>query len=427
MATLNQKDVQELFIGGAAVATTGDIDSLNVGEIGLFTPSGTRLTEATAATADRFVMVTKRSANTAEPILVSSVINKADLVKANCKRTLWKSTTEQLDYVGFNGVSGAIDVIDDNLYHVRVNLHQSITSNIGGMSVKHGIYQSGISATQADIAQGLVESLINDFSKETDKQIIPTRVNSNAGAATTGSGTFTFTGNSKYVAVGTDADAVLAVGDYLRDGTAVTDAVYKVVAIDTTNDILTLDVPYQSADTLSTKVVRAEAAVEFIAAADALAANFGVKLQGAALPHVTGKINFAIASWTTTLENTGTTGITSVGATPGSGNTKQMKDTEWFVQGNEGDYVRMGEPNLYPIRSDVQDGTSYHLIDLAVEKVYTGSIVSGPIHKVYTVALPAADATTTSANYALAATGDDITDVLEVLIFGAAGGELSVG
>ncbi len=57
MATFSNKDFTQLFIGAAATKTTGAISTLNDGEIGLFTPSGTRLTESNAATATEFKVV----------------------------------------------------------------------------------------------------------------------------------------------------------------------------------------------------------------------------------------------------------------------------------------------------------------------------------------------------------------------------------
>ena len=428
MATFNQRDVQELFIGADATKTTGAISTLNVGEIGLFTPAGSRLNTTNSATEPRFIMVSNRSADLSEPVIMSSSIDKTTLVDANCTRTFWSDTVEQVDYVGYNGTSGAFQAINDTLYHIRINLHQSVTSNIGGLYVKHGIYESDASATQEEIAQGLTESLINDFSKEADRQLIAERTNSGVGTSSVGTGAITLTGNSKYVSAVTAADAVAVVGDYLTLGAATTDACYKITAIDTTNEIFTLDVPYQAADGQSSVVTIADSVFEVIVEATAQAANFGIALRGVPLFYRTGKIEFAVAKWTTTLESMGTTILTSTGATVGTGNNNQMRDLEWFVQGNEGDYFRMGEPNLYPIRSDVATGIDYHVIDLQTEKMYTGSITAGPIRKTFTIALPADSATTTSAPYALAAAGAyDITNCLEILCFGAAGGEFAMG
>ncbi len=69
----------------------------------------------------------------------------------------------------------------------------------------------------------------------------------------------------------------------------------------------------------------------------------------------------------------------------------------------------------------------YHVIDIYSEEIYTGSITAGPVRKAFTVAVPASSTTATLADYALTATADDITDVLEVLCFGAAGAEFTMG
>jgi len=425
MATFNQRDVQELFIGADATKTVGGIETLNDGEVGLFTPAGTRLTETSAETETRFIIVKGRSGSSVEPVLLSGAIAKAHIVTANAVRTLWTDTVEQVDFIGFNGTSGAIQAINNTLYHIRINLNQSITSNVGGVSVKHGIYDSDASTAQWEVAQGLAQSITFDFSKETDKQVVAERLCDETGTALTGTGDITVTNGSKYIQAATDIDAVLVVGDFIRLGAGITAAfpVYQVIAIDAATEVATLDQAYQGvSDVLLT-------ATETISIANAagIAGEWGVRLTGQVLPYRVGKINFAVTGWVTTLENMGTTSLQSSGAVVGTGNTNQLKDLEFFVQGNEGDYFRMGEPNLYDSRAEVLTGVDYHVIDFNTEELYTGSITTGPIRKQFTIALPASSTTVTSANYALNATANDITDVLEVLCFGAAGAEFTMG
>ena len=60
------------------------------------------------------------------------------------------------------------------------------------------------------------------------------------------------------------------------------------------------------------------------------------------------------------------------------------------------------------------------MITFATKENYQGSVVSGPISKSYMLAIP-----DTAPNYAIAGTADDITDVLEVLIWGSANGNLA--
>ena len=81
--------------------------------------------------------------------------------------------------------------------------------------------------------------------------------------------------------------------------------------------------------------------------------------------------------------------------------------------------MRMGEPNIFDARTEASG--DYEFIDLMVEDTMTTSIVSGPIKKRYTLAIPE-----TTPNYAIAGTADDITDVLEVLAFGTATGALAL-
>lgn len=414
MATNSQKDVQQLFVGAAATKTTGGIGTLNDGEIGIFTPGGTRMTEALAATEDSFIIVRAQDGNVERPALRSGRINKADIKYA--ARKVYAADTAQVTNIGYDGTSGSIVAANSTLYHVRINLGQSRTSNHGGVSVKHGMYTSDASAAQWEIAQGLTESLIHNFSKEADKVLRPSRLCDEAGTAMTGTGTLNLTQGSIYVEAGTDVDAVAAVGDFIRiGGTATTDPVYRIVALDTTNEIMTLDVPYQGAS----NAALAEASTENITSAAGVAAEWGIQLDAETPRFVLGKISDTVYNWTTTLENFSTTELAETKGSPGTGTANQVAELEWFVQGNEGDYMRMGEPNIFASRA-LASGT-YDLIDVVVEETYSGSIVNGPIHKVYTLAIP-----TTAPNYAVAGTADDITDVLEVLAVGSADGSLAV-
>lgn len=402
MATRSQKDIQLLFVGGAATKTTGGVSTLNDTEIGLFTPAGTRLTEATAATATEFIIVQKIAGATN---VISNTIKKANIKKAT--RKAYTAPTEQTDYIGFDGVStGAIEVINNNLYFVRINLQQGLTSNHGGLYLKHGVYKSDATATQAEIAAGLTASLVANFSREADKVIKFERVINDG--LTTLAETYSPVYGNKHVAA---SGAVTAtVGQAIRFGTALTTGTYIVTAIDSVNNIITLDVPYQG--TTGTALTTESGA--------ASAGDWGIKLLGVALPFTTGKIHYDKARWKTTIENFGVTTITnSQGASTGSGYEQEVKELEFFLQGNEGDFYRVGEPNIYPRRTLVSG--NYDIIHLEYEEAYTGSMVMGPIKKVFTLAIPQ-----TAPNYAIAATADDITDVLEVLVFGTANGNLSI-
>lgn len=402
MATFSIKDIQLLFVGGAAAKSTGGVDTLNQGEIGLFTPGGTRLTEATAATADSFMMVLD---NGTEPNIVSGIIKKADIKSAT--RTLYSATVQKVEYIGWNGTSGSISVANDTDYHVRLTLRQTYTSNHGGHYVKHGWYTSDSSATQEEIAAGLHLSLVNDFIRETDKVIRFERVNSGAGAALGGGPATLSVRNGGTIIVASAAGHGLVAGDRVRIGTAVTDPVYVVTAVSGVN--ITIDVPYQGP-------TASGLAGENVAAGG----SWGIQMTGQSQAFVLGKIHNDVIDWHTSLEGFGSTILTVSSAwDPGNGTERQIQELEFFTQMFEGDPYTVGEPNLFPRRT-LASG-NYDIIHISIEQLYKDSIVTGPIKKLYTLAIPQ-----TTPAYADGATADDITDVLEVLVFGSATGTLAV-
>jgi len=402
MATFNQRDIGLLFLGAAADITTGGIDTLNEGEVGIFTPAGTRLTEATAATATEFIIVASRGSS--NPPTVSGIIKKADIKSASLKT--YEAAVEQVDHIGFNGSAGAITVINDNNYTIRLSLRQNLVSNHGGLYIKHGLYKSDATATQEEIAAKLHEALVAEFSKEADDLVKVERLC----AATTAAVAETYSPRKGSQYVLASAAPTVVVGEIIRFGAATTDASYLVTAVDTTHNIVTLDVKFQGEDADAVAVTNAAAGTDW-----------GLKISGVPLKFVTGKLHYNKVAWDLSIEDFGATAITKASsAKAGSGTAEQVKELEFFLQGNEGEHYRVGEPNIFPARKDATG--NYSLIHINTEEIATDSIVAGPIKAVYTLAIPE-----TTPNYALTATAEDITDVLEVLAFGSATGDLDLG
>jgi len=397
MATFSQNDIQLLQIGQAATKTTGGVSTLNDGEIGLFTPAGTRLTEASAATATEFKIVKK---TTGGIILDSGIIKKGSIVSAVA--TAYIASADQVTALGFDGTSGSIDVTNDNDYHVRINMREGRTSNHGGLYLKHGFYKSDLTATQAKIASNLGTSLINEFSKEADQKVKVSIICDDAGAALgVGPATLSYASGSRYLVASLTTHTLVA-GDFVRIGTAVTDSVYEVESVNGVNIKVKQRI---------TNVAGAAVAGEVIVAANAATADFGIKLEGVALPHRVGKLHADLQPviFDATVEGFGSTqNQVTTAATAGNGTEKQVKELEFFCQGNEGDIMRMGEPNIFDLRTEAS-GT-YDFLDVSTVETSTNSIVNGPIRKRFTLAIPS-----TTPNYAVTGTTDDITDVLEVL------------
>jgi hypothetical protein len=402
MATFTEKDKTSIFVGTASTAkTTGDISTLTNGEIGIFNKSKTtRLTEATAVAGGTFTMV--QGKGTEAPFTSDAIVGDS-VVKVT--RAVAAAATEKVDYIGYNTSSGSIQAINDNLYIARLHIDQSITANQGGIFVKHGQYQSDASATQVEIANGLLVSFINNFSREAEKFIKFERVTSSTVTAST-SGTITVVNGSKFVTAATDIDnGGAVVGDYLSLG----GVAYKIVAINVGGaQVAELDIPYQG-----TSATIADASCGFITAANALLGNWGIKLTGVALKWSLGKFNYRKANWVTTLQSFGTTTVTqSVGANPGKGTYEQAAELEWFYKGNDGEYFRMGEPNIFNMPKNVVAGVTYDSIIISTVES-GGNTTQNKRQKDYMFLIP-----NSTPAWADSGTADDITDVLEIILAG---------
>jgi len=147
---------------------------------------------------------------------------------------------------------------------------------------------------------------------------------------------------SDKVTAGTAIDnGGMAVGDYL----VMSSVAYKVTALDTSNEIATLDTPYQGSSGTVT-----DANADFITAANAAAGNWGIKITGVAQPFSLGKLHYRKVRWETTLDSDsfGTTTLTkSQAASEGNGTYNQIAELEWGLNGNHGEFLRMGEPNIH--------------------------------------------------------------------------------
>lgn len=399
MATFTEKDKTSLFVGKAVTITAGnDLSAVADGEIAIFNKTKTtRLAEG--ATDTSFTIV---EGKTGTPF-VSDTINVSDVTQV--VRKSYQAAVEKVDHIGATGAgsSEAIEVINDNLYFIRLHIDQSITtSQGGGILVKHGQFKSAASGnTQKSIVQGLYDSLVNNFSREARPYIAFGRTNSGTVTASV-SGNLTVKYGSKFITAATDIDQGGAVvGDYL----SIYGVLYKIEAIN--GQTATVDVPYTGE---SGTVLDADAG--FVVEATANAANWGIKLEGKPLKFSVGKMNYKKANWKTTLQNFGTSKVTeTAGAYPGAGTYEQAAELEFFYKGNDGEYFRKGAPDIFDRPIATVPGTNYHTISFQVEQ--TGGVTTrNKRSKTYTLLIPA------GANYAIDGTANDITDILEDLLAG---------
>ena len=410
--TFSQKDIQTLFVGNAAAVTTEGMDTMNAGEIGIFTPGGARMTEANAATESHFIIAKKVGTE----LLVSSKIAKADIKAASLK--VGAAATATVCTVGYNGVNGAIDAINDNPYYLRLEMIAGCVNNHGGYYAKPSYFKSDLDTTEMEVANALAINTVNNFSKEASKAV-SVDVLSSAAATAFGAGTGTLSivkGSTKAIA-SVDATVGVEVGSFVRFGTALTAPVYKVVAVDAGTDTITFDRKVTQ-DT----AVLANSVASWITLANAEAGSCGLRFTGVEDAHVLGKLHNdgQIVNFEISLQDFGSTTNAKVGGNVGSGTNLLVSELEYFCQGNEGDfYGEMGFPNNFSIRKDAVLPL-YNLVTITTTEIYAESITAGPINKTFTLAIPAA------AGYAVAGSSDDITDVLEVLSPVTASGALAM-
>jgi len=426
MATFSQNQHQLLEVGkNVAKSSNATIAGLADGEIAIYTAGGTKYTEAAASAGANFKIYVGRGSSL-EPI-VSQVINKSMVTKVT--KTLTSAATQKLQYVGYNGSSGSIVVNNNTVYRATLDILEQPETTHGGVYIKDLVYQSDSSATQAEIATGLVKNGIGSFSRETDTGISFKAICNSAVTAANGFvNNITVTKGSKVVSVAAaitwgPIPTTLAAGDFVRmgsngSGTALTNDVYEVISVDTANLQFTIDRPVQVDSQVLTT---ATSDAEVITSALGVAADWGIAIVGSALTTFsTGKMLYKVANWYLGLDSDsfGTTPITD-SSTPflGTNVNKQILELEWFTRGNNGEFFRVGEPNIFTQNSMVTAGEDYDAIEIELQKDRNDSLGVAHAPQVVTLTIPTTTAKVAS-HYALAATADDITDVLEILLTG---------
>jgi len=368
---------QDLVVVGKTAALTASPASMNAladGEVRLYTPEGVVIDSGNAAANMTFTVV--MGGPNGKPKFVSEPINGAI---ANYVTKAGAAGAEQLDYIGYNGASGSIDEIDNNLYMVSAYVEDYLTSSHDGRYIKHFQFKSKTTgAIQPEIALGLAKSGIENWSREA-KNVngdsfmgFKALCNVALGSDFVFDATFEITGtkgsNSLFCAVNAptyNTGTVLAAGDYLRIGTAagatgaavaLVSDVYKVVAVvndvPTTSATITLDRPLQ---TDSGSYLIADGSITVVTAALGDAADWGVGVDANVKDHVTGKEFYKKNRFTLNLgEDFGSTAIThDTLASRGIGVIEDVRDHEWFSAGNQGEIYRMGEPVIHNFVSNV--------------------------------------------------------------------------
>lgn len=262
----------------------------------------------------------------------SSIFNFKDIIDVRVINDA--AEAQQKTHIGYIGSgSNSITATSDNDYKLTLGFkHDSaLFAEQSDTRVYH--YTSDASATQVEIADAFAKRIALDGGVDVSCK----RLCDNAGAALgTGVNNLTFTKGGTYVSCSGDVDdttgggTALAAGTYIRvNSTATTGEMYKIASIDTTNDSLELDAPFQS-----TTVTVADTVMEQVSAANAASANWGLELEGEAYTYSVGLTPFNVVAWDTNLSGWGSTSVTATtAASSGVGVGEMVKDLEWFALG----------------------------------------------------------------------------------------------
>jgi len=355
MSVTTTSNVNYAVVGKGTATTVltaaSKISDLEDGQIAIFTPAGA---VSTIAAGEKFVIAMGGRAG--KPVFVSDVIDPTKVEVARSRGI--QAGQEQIDSVGYNGVSGSMaNLATNTLYIIDFYIQEYLRSSSDGRLIKHGQYQSlNALPSQMEVAEGLANSTILNFSREAEDYIQLDVLNAAAGA--TEANNITITNGSKVVL---GAGALTAVvGDYLRFGTVgggatVADAVYKVVSISGLYYTLNRKVTAASG-----VMATGTADADVVTNAQAIAAAAGFTITGKPLSFEVGKQNYEKARWELILKDLdGTTYSRVQDALKGNGTWEDVAEQEWFAKGNEGEYFRMGEPVIQTNSPNTAVGTFY--------------------------------------------------------------------
>lgn len=342
-------------------ATVVTPSTLADGEIVVTREDGAVVNSATTGLSNLERLYFVQGQGSDKPLIKSALVYKAGITAS--RGLFYTPGAQQQDFIGFNAVTGlgSIDAINGNAYIVR----NSLKTNFYQFSDKEihviGDYVSDGSATQEKVATGLTKSLIVNSEKYVNIPFTVERVTN---------GTYTSLPNTADVVKGSktvnSTSHALSAGNYVAfDNGSGYPAVYVVTSTPTANSF-TIDVAYQNVTATGVNAY----AVTVITA-------WGIHLTG--LPQAkfrAGVFRYEKSKWLTTLQNGGSTPVTSpeVVANEGSGLYEQIAEDEWFFQLGEG-FADSNTIQIPPVefRKNVESTGKYASIEFQWKDIAGGT------------------------------------------------------
>lgn len=349
---MTEKNVKYLLIGTAnadiMAAGTQITQASDITEGVLAVVDGTNTTVKTEQSSGK-VRIAQRYG---DDIIYSPFI---DVTKISRKVGIsGEAAKQQISYVGFNGSTGQLDADNEADYILKPIIYNVEKTYNNSPFIAHWAYKSGASATQYEVAAGLIEK-VNIWQSRFHTEVME----ADAVTATPVDATNDFLGNATVVkgtpaftvaeSSGSAADAgqyatdtEIAVGDFVRIGavggsTTIKNNVYKVTAVanvSSASATITVDRPINNA---SGTYAAATSDIEVIPAASI--GNMGIKFVGLPLAVDAQKFTYDIVRFDIGIEGdfTSLTNYTLDQApTYGIGTFGQVAPAEYKFQMNEG-------------------------------------------------------------------------------------------
>ncbi len=318
-------------------------------------------------------------------LVYSDFIEQADIITAKGIET--SAAAEQVTYIGYTGSANSIAVINDNVYKLNIQVEQIGRTGRGNPYPIDIMYRSDAVATQTSVAFGLMANLVPSLKMMSEAPITARLINS---CALVNNDRFTSTvtavKGSKYltfsVNFATTSGLTMAVGDLIRIGDASDDVtaavalgstVYKVITL-VSATVVEIDRPFTGESGVAT------ASTDASLIPIATAGNYGIRLDGVAPTWVLGKRPWNKNTFKVGLTDFGSTIVTeSTRAALGKGLENQIRDLEWFTQGEggakyRGDFISQG------YTSRVEASGTYKQISITWASKSRSESIGGPGH-----------------------------------------------
>ncbi|KKS76818.1 MAG: hypothetical protein UV51_C0015G0003 [Candidatus Woesebacteria bacterium GW2011_GWC1_42_9] len=365
-------------IAGLAGGTRVSVANMTDHQMAVVREDGISLTTASVGTARDKCFIVQRHGT---QLVWSPPIRRSGLVSH--RGQTYSAPAQQVTHIGFAGAGAStIDAISDNTYIVRLIFNQPLSMVQDKQMLKFGIYKSDSSATREEILAGLVTNLISNFKRESDNIVRFEALCDNAGVNVTGAtGSWTFTNNSKTVSyTGADiSNATFVVGAYLRIGDAITAPIYRIDAINTVANIVTLGWEYQGATATVTDITAAGTPYDVITAALVAAAAVGIQCRAIARRFTVGSFKYFNTNFNVSLQDFGATQLVyTTAADDGSGYGASIMEAEWFAVGTEGFNERLGVPPPVVPHQIAVETNNYSVLSLGLRNQVGGTAINVP-------------------------------------------------